>query len=82
VDVDETIMGATGVGAPVFNANGDVVAAVGAMGPNVQLQGKALQLAMDQVKQAAEQISARMGYTSAPVAQEQGAAWPTPASGA
>ena len=39
IDREETFEGGTGIGAPVFDANGNCIAAIGIIGPTVQIIG-------------------------------------------
>jgi len=62
IDVEETTVGVSGVGAPVFDSHGKMLAAVGVIGPSVQLQGDILDSAKQMLLEATTQISTRMGY--------------------
>lgn len=68
VEINQTNAGVTGVGAPIFNAEGKLIAALGIVGPSVQLVNEHLEQAKANVMEAAEQISRRMGYRGAPPA--------------
>jgi IclR family KDG regulon transcriptional repressor len=62
VDREETFIGGIGVGAPVFNDEGKLIAALAIIGPSAQLVEKQLEAAKVMVTAAANQISAKMGY--------------------
>ncbi|MCL6627646.1 IclR family transcriptional regulator [Alicyclobacillus shizuokensis] len=61
VDVDETTMGVSGVAAPVFDANSQLAAVVGIIGPAVQFRGPVLEDAKQQLLNATREISRRLG---------------------
>lgn len=67
VEINETVMGVTGISAPVFNAEGKIIAALGIVGPSVQLADEKLEIAKKMVISTAEQISLRMGHRPASV---------------
>lgn len=48
--------------APVFDAAGECIAAVGVSGPSMRFAGERLQRTVGQVRDAAAEISARLGY--------------------
>lgn len=48
--------------APVFNYNGRIAAAVSVSGPSVRMAGGVLAERIDQVKEIARLISARVGF--------------------
>ena len=61
--VDETYSDqAKGIAAPVFNAEGKVVAAISVLGPRFRLDGKAEAKARERLKATALQISRDQGY--------------------
>jgi DNA-binding IclR family transcriptional regulator len=62
VDDEESEVGMRGLAAPVRDATGRVVAAVGLAGPTQRLTKKELRRIVPQVVATAEGISARMGY--------------------
>lgn len=62
VETDETNIGVTGIGAPIFNKKGEAFAAAGILGPTIQFSNQELQTAMNLLKEAAHAISVRMGY--------------------
>lgn len=62
IESDETNIGVTGIGAPVFNARKEITAAVGVIGPSVQLAGNELQQAKTALMDATQEISAKMGF--------------------
>lgn len=55
--------GLTAVGAPVYDYHREIVASITVSGPTFRLRPEHLQTAARLVKEAAEQISARLGYT-------------------
>jgi IclR family KDG regulon transcriptional repressor len=61
VESNETNIGVTGIGSPVFGANGEVIAAIGVIGPAVQLDHQ-LEKVKPLVLETAEKISYKMGY--------------------
>ncbi|MEG0227726.1 MAG: IclR family transcriptional regulator [Lachnospiraceae bacterium] len=63
MDNEEFQLGHKCVGAPIYDYRGDAVAAISASGPSVLLSDDKLELVIHHVKEAAAQISKRMGYT-------------------
>jgi DNA-binding IclR family transcriptional regulator len=61
-DMEETYEGGVAVGAPVFDAEGKLIAAIAAYGPAWELNGEHLESVKLMVKDAANQISLKMGY--------------------
>lgn len=61
IESNETNIGVTGVGAPIFDVKRDVIAAIGVIGPSVQLDDQ-LQEAKLLLVEAAKKISKKMGY--------------------
>ncbi|CAM3880142.1 IclR family transcriptional regulator [Alkalicoccus chagannorensis] len=61
VETDETTLGVTGVGAPVFDVNGSPVAGIGCIGPTIYMEGQ-LEEIKEMVKTGAEHISKKMGF--------------------
>jgi len=59
--VDELEIGLTAVAAPVYNIDGDVVAALSASGPGFRLSGERVPKVADAVRRAADEISRRLG---------------------
>lgn len=61
VETNETNVGVTGVGAPIFDVNNEVIAAIGVIGPAIQIDNK-----IDEIVKAtletSKKISYRMGY--------------------
>ena len=55
--------GLTAVGAPVYDYHQEIVASITISGPTFRMHPEYLQTAARLVKEAAEQISARLGYT-------------------
>jgi IclR family transcriptional regulator, KDG regulon repressor len=64
VEDEESEAGMRSVAAPIRNAAGDVVAAIGVAGPVQRLSNETLAQFAPQVVKAAETISLRMGYRS------------------
>jgi IclR family acetate operon transcriptional repressor len=62
VDDGENEVGARGVGAPIFDHRGDVVAAVGVCGPDSRITVERASDFGDRVLAASRTISARLGY--------------------
>lgn len=62
VDDEESEVGMRGIAAPVRDATGQVVAAVGLTGPTQRLTKKEVRRLVPQVVTTADGISARMGY--------------------
>lgn len=62
VEKDETSIGVTGIGAPIFNAKAEVIAAIGVIGPTVRLVDDELIKAKHLALEAARKISMQMGY--------------------
>lgn len=63
-ETNEALLGVTGIAAPVFNMEGQFVAAVGVDGPSVQLCGEQLEQAKLAVMETAAAISKKLGYRS------------------
>lgn len=61
-DYEETQVGGSGIGSPIFDAEGNLIAALGIICPSAQLVGDELELAKVLVVNAANQVSMRMGY--------------------
>lgn len=62
MDNEEYQMGHRCVGAPVYDYRGTPVAAISASGSITQLSDKNLELVIQEVKQAAESLSKKLGY--------------------
>lgn len=62
MDNEEYIIGHRCVGAPIFDYRGDAIASISASGHTAQISDEKLPLIIEQVKEAANQISRRMGY--------------------
>lgn len=62
LDLEESEPGMVGLAAPIFNAQGEVVAAVGIGGPVQRLNKKNLKAFTPMVMQAAQAISVRLGF--------------------
>ncbi len=65
IDDEESDTGMRGLAAPVWDASGTVIAAVGLAGPVQRLSKKTLRSFVPQVAVAAQAISARLGYRPA-----------------
>lgn len=65
IDDEESDTGMRGLAAPVWDASGTVIAAVGLAGPVQRLSKKTLRSFVPQVTVAAQAISTRLGYRSA-----------------
>ena len=65
IDDEESDTGMRGLAAPVWDASGTVIAAVGLAGPVQRLSKKTLRSFVPQVAVAAQAISTRLGYRSA-----------------
>jgi IclR family KDG regulon transcriptional repressor len=64
VESNETNIGVTGIGAPVFDARREVIAAVGVIGPSVQLVNHEFEQAKVALLHAVKEISAKMGFNA------------------
>jgi DNA-binding IclR family transcriptional regulator len=64
VEDEESEAGMRSVAAPIRNASGDVVAAIGVAGPVQRLSDATLAAFAPKVVQAAETVSLRLGYRS------------------
>lgn len=62
IQSEETSIGVTGIGAPIYDAKEEVIAAIGIVGPTVQLTNDELLLAQKLTLEAARDISVEMGY--------------------
>ncbi len=62
VETDETNIGVTGIGTPIFNAEGEVFAAIGVVGPSIHFAPEDIERAKDLTRQAGEKISTKLGY--------------------
>ena len=62
IDDEESDTGMRGLAAPVWDASGTVIAAVGLAGPVQRLSKKTLRSFVPLVAGAAQAISARLGY--------------------
>jgi DNA-binding IclR family transcriptional regulator len=63
IESNETGLGITGVGAPVFDVNGETAAAIGVAGPSVQMDDQ-LEKVKLLVLETSKHISEKMGYQS------------------
>ncbi|WP_462409758.1 IclR family transcriptional regulator [Neobacillus sp. Marseille-QA0830] len=59
---DETTLGVRGISTPIFNMNGDPIAAIGVIGPSIHFDEDQVQKVKLLVRDCGEQISRRMGY--------------------
>lgn len=62
IEEEETNIGVTGIGAPIFNSLGEAIAAIGVIGPSIQLAGDQLEQAKVLLIEASKKISGNMGY--------------------
>ncbi len=62
VSQNELDEGAVAFAAPIRNASGRVVASISAAGPETRLRGASREALIDGVREAAEQVSAAIGY--------------------
>jgi DNA-binding IclR family transcriptional regulator len=62
IESNEAILGVTGIAAPIFDVNKNVIAVVGINGPSIQLVGEQLESAKSAVMDAAAKISAKISY--------------------
>ncbi|WP_186328637.1 IclR family transcriptional regulator [Bacillus sp. X1(2014)] len=62
VEIDETNIGVTGIGSPIFNAEGEVFAAIGVVGPSIHFAPEEIERAKELTRQAGEKISTNLGY--------------------
>ncbi|MGH9160897.1 MAG: IclR family transcriptional regulator [Vicinamibacteraceae bacterium] len=67
LDDEEEEIGGRCIGAPVFNWDGSVIAAVSVTGSTRQIDAETCDRLADQVKQAAIAISRQLGYLGAPI---------------
>lgn len=61
-NVEELESGFAAVGAPIFNHNGDVIAAISIGGPRARFSDKVIKQLAPRVKQSAARISQQLGY--------------------
>lgn len=62
IEMEETNIGVNALSAPIFNAAGECIAAIGIVGPSVQLVNQELEKCKLALKETCSQISERMGY--------------------
>lgn len=62
VAVDELEVGLTAAAAPIRNAHGDVIASLSVSGPTFRLNGERLEETVPAVRQAAAEVSHRLGW--------------------
>ncbi|GAA4714207.1 IclR family transcriptional regulator [Brevibacillus fulvus] len=65
VESNETNIGVTGIGAPVFGSNGEIIAAIGLIGPAVYMDNQ-LDNLKALVAETADKISRKIGYQASP----------------
>ncbi|MEB3100135.1 IclR family transcriptional regulator [Ferviditalea candida] len=63
VEIDETNIGVTGIGAPIFNIEGSIIAAIGVLGPTAHFSDNELNETKQLVKDSAQRISQKLGYS-------------------
>ncbi|MEK3936639.1 IclR family transcriptional regulator [Sporosarcina sp. FSL W7-1349] len=61
VESNETNIGVTGVGAPIFDVSNEVIAAIGVLGPAIQIDNKLNEI-MEITLETSKKISQRMGH--------------------
>ncbi len=64
VELNETDIGVIGMSAPIFGLDGQAIAAIGVVGPEIQLNDR-LEEIKQLIQSTAEKISSRMGYRPA-----------------
>ncbi|MED4782870.1 IclR family transcriptional regulator [Brevibacillus choshinensis] len=62
VDIDETFVGFTAIAVPIFRRNGEIHDAIGIAAAGFKLEGENQAKIISLIKEAAEQISQRLGY--------------------
>jgi DNA-binding IclR family transcriptional regulator len=62
-EVDQTNLGVTAIGSPVFRSDGTAIGAIGMVCPSVQITKEQLEEAKVMLMDAAKLISSRMGYS-------------------
>lgn len=62
MQANETTVGVVGISAPVFNAVGEPIAAIGVIGPAIYFDDEQVKMVMKLVKECGENISERLGY--------------------
>ncbi|MET3289793.1 UNVERIFIED_CONTAM: IclR family KDG regulon transcriptional repressor [Brevibacillus sp. OAP136] len=62
VETDETTVGVSGIGAPIFNEKGNAIAAIGVLGPTITFSTEEMKTAKLLLGQAALEISEKLGY--------------------
>jgi DNA-binding IclR family transcriptional regulator len=62
MQANETTVGVMGISAPVFNAVGEPIAAIGVIGPAIYFDDDQVEMVKELVKECGENISERMGY--------------------
>jgi DNA-binding IclR family transcriptional regulator len=62
VETDETNVGVTAIGAPIFNEHGDVFAAIAVVGPSMHFSTEEMERAKELTRQAGKTISTKLGY--------------------
>jgi len=59
---NETTLGVTGISSPIFNMNGEPIAAIGVIGPSILFDEEQVEKVKQLVKECGENISRKMGY--------------------
>jgi IclR family transcriptional regulator, KDG regulon repressor len=62
IQSNETTVGVMGISAPVFNAIGEPIAAIGVIGPAIYYDEQQIEMVKKLVKECGEKISERMGF--------------------
>ena len=62
IETDETNIGVTGIGSPIFNAEGEVFAALAVVGPSIHFTPEEIKRVKELTRQAGEMISTKLGY--------------------
>jgi DNA-binding IclR family transcriptional regulator len=62
IEEDEVIEGFTGIGVPIMDLSGKVVAAIGATQPTAQLKGTVMEKTIKELISASRSISQELGY--------------------
>jgi IclR family KDG regulon transcriptional repressor len=61
IDTNETTIGVSGIGAPIFGLNREIIAAIGVVGPSIHIDDK-LEEIKPMILDASSKISRKMGY--------------------
>ena len=60
---DETNIGVTGIGAPVFGGDNEIIAAIAVVSPSIQLTEEKIEHSRIELLKTAAEISSKMGYS-------------------